>query len=138
MAARSELSSLSAGLLIYEWLTKDEAVMAIANKVFPVISEEGAQLPYVCYRRASREAVSTKQQAGPSTIGMEINCYAATYPQSVALAEAVRKAMDGYQYEYCDQEGDSLLVCKSCILSDTEESWADDAYIQNLLFTMKF
>ena len=138
MAARSELTSLSAGLLIYEWLTTDEAVMAIANKVFPVISEEGAQLPYICYRRASQESTLIKGVApGPDAVSVEIVCYAANYPQSVALAEAVRKAMEGYQYDYQDGEGNTLLVAKSCVLSDAEEGWADDAYAQNLIFTLK-
>ena len=44
-------TSLSAGVIIRDILTKDAEVSRIAKKVFPVVVDS-AQLPYVAYRRS--------------------------------------------------------------------------------------
>ena len=137
MAARSHsLTVLSAGLLIYDILSSDEGLKAAGcGKVFPVVSEEGAQLPYVCYRRASVQNTPVKGAREADTATVEIACYAASYAEGVGLAEAVLAALDGLQAVYEDDAGDSLTA-RSIQLSDAEEAWADGAYIQTLTFTI--
>lgn len=136
MAAQSKMTSLSAGLLIYDLLSTDEGVMEVANKVFPIVSEEGARLPYICYRRGSNEDRAVKTLAGADTAVIEILCYADNYAHSVKMAEAVRKAADGVQYRYDAPDGQSL-VARSIQMTDAEEGWQDDAYMQSLVFTVK-
>lgn len=137
MDARSHrLTVLSAGLLMYDILSDDEGLKAAGcSKVFPVVSEEGAQLPYVCYRRAAVQATAVKGCRGSDTATMEVACYASSYAGSVALAEAVLAALDGFQAVYGDGEGNTLTA-RYIQLSDAEESWADEAYIQTLTFTI--
>lgn len=136
MDARSHsLTVLSAGLLLYDILSDDEGLKAAGcSKVFPVVSEEGAQLPYVCYRRAAVQATAVKGSRGSDTATMEVACYASSYAGSVALAEAVLAALDGFQAVYGDGEGRNTLTARYIQLSDAEESWADEAYIQTLTF----
>lgn len=122
-------TSLSAGEIIRAVLTSDETVMGIVTKVFPVATDE-ARLPYVMYRRANMEQVPSKG-FGADTVGIEVTCYAEQYTQSVELAEAVRAALDGKQAEI-----DGLRM-RSCVLTDSEEAWEDDAYVQQLVFTIK-
>jgi hypothetical protein len=122
-------TSLSAGEIIRAVLTSDETVMGIVTKVFPVATDE-AKLPYVMYRRAHMEQVPTKG-IGADTVGIEVTCYAEQYTQSVELAEAVRAALDGKQASI-----DGLSM-RSCHLTDSEEAWEDDAYVQQLIFTIK-
>lgn len=122
-------TSISAGEIIRSVLTSDEEVMAIATKVFPVVTDE-AKLPYVMYRRAHMEQLPTKG-IGADTVGIEVTCYAEQYTQSVELAEAVRAALDGKQASI-----DGLSM-RSCHLADSEEAWEDDAYVQQLIFTIK-
>jgi hypothetical protein len=122
-------TSLSAGEIIRTVLTSDETVMGIVTKVFPVATDE-AKLPYVMYRRAHMEQVPTKG-IGADTVGIEVTCYAEQYTQSVELAEAVRAALDGKQASI-----DGLSM-RSCHLTDSEEAWEDDAYVQQLIFTIK-
>ena len=55
--------------------------------------------------------------------------------QPVALAEAVLTALDGFQAVSVDGEGNTLAA-RYMQLSDAEESWADEAYIQTLTFTI--
>lgn len=136
MAARSHrLTVLSAGLLIYDILSEDEGLKAAGcRKVFPVVSEEGAQLPYVCYRRAAVTNAAVKGSRGPDTATVEVACYASSYAEGVGLAEAVLAALDGLQAVYEDDEGNTLTA-RSVGLTDAEETWADGAYIQTLTFT---
>ncbi len=137
MDAQSNMTSLSVGLLIKDLLSTDEGVMAVANKVFPVISEAGAKLPYICYRRGANDDRGVKNLSGADTTTVEVLCYAATYEQSILMAEAVRKAADGVQYRYDDAESGQSLVARSIQMTDAEEGWQDDAYIQSLIFTVK-
>lgn len=123
-------SSLSAGEIIRAVLTQDEAVSALTTKVFPVVADE-AKLPYIVYRRSNLEQTPLKSTRGADTVGIEVLCFTEQYAPGVALAEAVRSALDGKQAEI---EG---LVMRSCYLTDSEEAWQDDAFVQQLNFTIK-
>ena len=123
-------TSLSAGEIIREILSSDPEVAARTNKIFPV-AVDNADLPYVLYRRVQLEQVPVKDRRGADTVGIEIMCYTAQYTEGVELAEAVRAALDGRQAEL-----DGLRM-RSCFLSDSEEAWQDDAYVQQLIFTVK-
>lgn len=123
-------SSLSAGEIIRAMLIKDSEVMVRVNKVFPVV-EDKADLPYIVYRRTQLEQDPTKAGRGADTVGIEILCYTAGYTEGVELAEAVRSALDNRQGE---TDG---LVMRSCYLTDSEEAWQDDAYVQQLVFNVK-
>lgn len=123
-------SSLSAGEIIRAVLVEDPEVSARTGKVYPVV-EDSAELPYIVYRRTQLEQALVKGQRGADTVGIEVLCYTQHYTEGVELAEAVRDALDGKQAEV---DG---LVMRSCYLSDSEEAWQDDAYLQQLVFTLK-
>lgn len=123
-------SSLSAGEIIRAMLIADSEVMAHTSKVFPVV-EDKAELPYIVYRRTQLEQTPTKAGHGADTVGIEILCYTAGYTEGVELAEAVRSALDNRQGE---TDG---LAMRSCYLTDSEEAWQDDAYVQQLVFNVK-
>jgi hypothetical protein len=123
-------TSLSAGIIIRDILTRDADVNRIATKVFPVVTEK-ATLPYVAYRRARLDHKPVKGSQGSDTAIIEINCYGKTYEQSITLAEAVRAALDNVKGEK------SGLTMRSCYLSDGEEFYEDDAYVQGLTFSVQ-
>lgn len=126
MEANCSKSSLSAGEIIRAVLA-GSPVGVMATKIFPVMMDN-AVLPYVSYRRISLEHSPVKGRRGPDKVGIEVSCFAAGYPASLELAEAVRNALDGRQAEH---EG---LVMRSCVLTDSSEEWQDDAFIQTLIF----
>lgn len=136
MVANYKATSLSAGLLIRDLLLADEAVAALTSKVFPVISEEGATLPYICYRRNSMEQTAAKNVAGADMVTLDVICYTSDYASGVRIAEAVRGALDGVQARYTDEEG-ADMTARSIKLVDSEEGWEDDAYMQVLTFSLK-
>lgn len=123
-------TSLSAGEIIRSILISDGEVSARVKKVFPVV-EDSAELPYIVYRRTQLEQNPVKGRVGADTVGIEILCYTEHYTEGVELAEAVRAALDDVQGE---SDG---LVMRSCYLSDSEEGWQDDAFVQQLVFNVK-
>ncbi len=124
-------SSLSAGAVIRNILLSDEEVKKRANKVFPIVIDK-ATLPYILYRRASLQHSPTKAGLpGADTVTMEVVCYTARYADGVELAEAVRAALD---YKQGERDG---VTMRSCVLTDSEEGYEDDAFLQQLIFQVK-
>lgn len=123
-------SSLSAGEIIRAVLTSDPEVTARAKKVYPVV-EDTAELPYVVYRRTQLDQGQVKGRRGNDNVTIEVLCYTKGYTEGVELAEAVRDALDN---KTAESDG---LVMRSCYLTDSEEAWQDDAYLQVLVFNVK-
>lgn len=123
-------TSLSAGEVIRAALLDDKDVMARVNKIFPVVADS-AELPYISYRRAGFEQNPQKAGApGADAIQLEVLCFTARYTEGVELAEAVRAALDHATIT----QGDLRL--RSCTLTDSEEAYQDDAFVQQLVFTV--
>lgn len=123
-------TSLSAGEVIRAALLDDKNVMARVNKIFPVVADS-AELPYISYRRAGFEQNPQKAGApGADSIQLEVLCFTARYTEGVELAEAVRAALDHVTITH-----DGLRL-RSCTLTDSEEAYQDDAFVQQLVFTV--
>jgi hypothetical protein len=120
---------LSAGTAVYEVLS--ERLQKKVTRVFPVVTDE-AILPYVCYHREALETAAAKNAQSADTATIVVDCYAATYNASVALAEAVREALDNVSITTS-----AGLNVRSSYLVDAAESWTDDAYVQSLTFKLR-
>lgn len=123
-------SSISVGEIVRHVLMEDIQVSSRVRKIFPVVVDN-ATLPYIVYRRSSMTQDPAKQERGADTVMMQIICYTKDYQSGVELAETVRDALDG---KWAEHEG---LRMRSCTLTDCQESWVDNAYVQNLIFTIK-
>lgn len=133
----SELTSISAGLWVYKALSSSGELMRVCGKVFPVVSEAGAQLPYVCYRKASNASLPVKRGRSSDAVSVDVACYARTYAESVGMAEVVRGVLEGGGTEdYVDASGRRLAVA-GALLVDCAEGWADDAYVQTMTFEIR-
>lgn len=123
-------TSLSAGEVIRAALLDDKDVMARVNKIFPVATDS-AELPYISYRRAGFEQNPQKAGApGADSIEFEVLCFTAHYTEGVELAEAVRAALDHTTITH------GGLRLRACTLTDSEEAYQDDAFVQQLVFTV--
>lgn len=122
-------TSLSAGLIIRALLLENPKILGKVKKVFPLVIRE-CDLPYIAYRRVSLSQDVTKS-GGADTIRIEVICYAKTYEESVSIAEEVRRTLEFRQKEFSD------MYLRQCYLFDSSEMWADDAYIQRLIFQVK-
>lgn len=124
-------TSLSAGAIIRAVLMEDAEVSARTNKIFPVATDS-AELPYILYRRTSLSGTAQKSGSPVNDeIQLEVICFAARYGESVELAEAVRAALDHVTAEH---EGMRLRFCH---LIDSEEAYQDDAFVQQLVFSVR-
>lgn len=124
-------TSLSAGAIIRAVLLEDPEVAARTNKVFPVATDS-AELPYILYRRSSLAARPQKSgQPGADEIQIEVICFTERYGEGVELAEAVRAALDHVSAEH------NGMCLRSCYLSESEEAYQDDAFVQQLVFSVK-
>ena len=127
-------SSLSAGEIIRAVLIEDPEVSARVKKVYPVV-EDSAELPYIVYRRTQLEQLPIKGNGNGNRVSdmvaIEVLCYTEGYTEGVELAEAVRAALDN------KTAASGGLVMRSCYLTDSEESWQADAYVQKMIFTIK-
>lgn len=88
--------SLEASL--YSFLTGDAGIAAIIDaRVFPGVIPQGSDQPCIVYNKQSR----SRQQLFCGTDGLlttrvDIDCYAASYRQSVLLANAVTAALQDF------------------------------------------
>lgn len=124
-------TSLSAGAIIRAVLLEDAEVAERTNKVFPVATDS-AELPYILYRRTSLSANPQKcGLPGADEIQIEVICFTERYSEGVELAEAVRAALDQVTAEH-----DGMRM-RSCYLIDSDETYQDDAFVQQLVFSVK-
>ena len=124
-------TSISIGEAINDLLSSDKTLVSAVTKIFPVVTDK-ADLPYVAYRRVKTEQISVKgYRTGCETVTVQVNSYAASYEKSIAIAEMVRQILDGVQY---DKNG---IFIRSSVLSSSEETWENDAFVQKLIFEFK-
>ncbi|MCD8265557.1 MAG: DUF3168 domain-containing protein [Prevotellaceae bacterium] len=131
MAANKSI--LSAGEILRNVLASDEGVSAVTSKIFPVVVEDAAVLPYIAYSRQGLDSQAVKTGRPADTAQIEVACYAASYAGSVDLAEAVRDALEGLQTE---PDGNGFRI-RSCHLTDATENIGDGCYVQYLTFTVR-
>ena len=125
-------TSISAGYIIADMLSNDETLQGLGiTDVFPIVSERDANLPYISYQRTSMSQQGVKTGMGADTAQITVTCFAAEYEESLEIAEAVRAALDGKQAANED------MRMRSCFMDGSSENWADDAYIQELVFNVK-
>lgn len=125
-------TSLSAGDIIYRILKDDSDIDGMVTAIYPVVEPVEAVCPYIAYRRTDLDANPQKAgQPGADTVQIAVNCYALDYEDSVDLAEMVREALDYRTYLLGD------LRMRSCYLSSSSENIQGDAFVQELIFTIK-
>lgn len=123
-------TSLSAGESVRALLLSDEDVSAITPQIIPVAVAPETRLPYIVYRRTDLATTQTKSgYVAADGVMIEVMCCAATYAQSVSLAEAARYALEKRQ-----PSPEGCVAIRGIALASSEEVYEGDAYIQSLTF----
>ena len=112
------------GSKIKEILTNDsEVTNYINNKVFPIVANNGTDIPFVIYRRYNYEPQSNKDYKGESA-EFEVRVVANKYEDSVKIADAVGDALNDYK----DNDVEQIRLITS------NEDYLDEVFVQTLNF----
>jgi hypothetical protein len=62
-------------------------------RAYPVLAPAGVALPYLTWQRIASEAAELAGRASGERISVQVDCWAKTYDDAAALADAVRAAI---------------------------------------------
>ncbi len=109
---------------LYNVVTGDAGVSAIiGTRMHPNVAPQGETLPYVVYTRITAANSShgiSLDRGGLREILFQVNCYAATYSEIDALADAIRLAVDTTAKTAAGQ------TWQACHVVDMRDEWAWD------------
>lgn len=123
------MTTIQIGKVINALLNADRALSEmIGNRVFPLVSKEGTQYPFVVYRRNSVTPTYCKDGLASETASVDIVIASNTYTNSIEVADRVRAAIDKRACVFQD------TTVSNIEMTTAEEDFVDDTYIQTLNF----
>lgn len=88
-------TGLSIGEELYGILSADSGVAElIGHRIFPIVADEGTMMPYVAYHTQSVTPYYSKDGVEGEVAQVIVNMYGDEYRDVVAVAEAVRRAVE--------------------------------------------
>ena len=120
------MQSIRIGKTILAALKQNAGLQSIVNdNIFPLVVKDGVKGPFVVYRRPGLSMTHNKD-ANMAYATIEIACVAYDYSTSVDIASHVLSTITRRNID-----------CATNITLDTaSEEYSDDAYVQNLTFTI--
>lgn len=123
------MTTIQIGKVINALLNADRSLSEmIGNRVFPIVSKEGTQYPFVVYRRNSVTPTYCKDGLASETASVDIVIASNTYTDSIEVADRVRAAIDKRACVFQD------TTVSNIEMTTAEEDFVDDTYIQTLNF----
>lgn len=123
------MTTIQIGKVINALLNADRGLSEmIGNRVFPLVSKEGTQYPFVVYRRNSVTPTYCKDGLASETASVDIVIASNTYTNSIEVADRVRAAIDKRACVFQD------TTVSNIEMTTAEEDFVDDTYIQTLNF----
>lgn len=121
------------GEALYSFLSADDNVIALVeDRIYPAQNAEIGQLPCIVYQQISGPRAHSLQGASACAHPrMQLNCFAATYLEAKQLADAVRKAIDGYKGIWL------TLDIYGVILLNELDVYEDDPQIHRVILDFK-
>nr|DAQ36136.1 MAG TPA: hypothetical protein [Caudoviricetes sp.] len=125
--------SLSIGAHIYEKLASSASLKELVeDKIFPLSTVQETTFPFILYKRNSLVPNVTKDRyATGDNVEVEIVVADNKYLRSVAIAEEVRSLIERKTGEY------KMFSVVDAVLISTDESFAEDTFIQRLIFSFE-
>lgn len=118
---------LRVGKSINHLLTNSDVNTIVNGRIFPIIADQGTAYPFITYRRNGSGNDSNKDSIYEDTTTVELVIASVSYQESMDIAVKVREALEKKRY---DNIKDIRLV-------DASEDYVSEAFIQNLVFTIK-
>lgn len=121
--------SLQIGKVIYHILSNDTGIVdKVENKIYPLVADVDTTFPFIVYRRTKVVPADSKDRFVYSEdIYVEVIVASDKYNEGVEIADLVRDSLQKGKYN----------DIKDIQLSDADEEYKEDTFIQNLTFKIK-
>ena len=121
--------SLQIGKAIYHILSNDKDVVdKVQNKIYPLIADVDTTFPFIIYKRTGIEPADSKDRFIYSEdVYVDVVIASDKYNESIEIADLVRTALLQGSYD----------GIKDINLTDADEDYIEDTFIQNLTFKIK-
>lgn len=121
--------SLQIGKAIYHILSNDtDVVDRVQNKIYPLIADVDITFPFIIYKRTGITPADSKDRFIYSEdVYVDIVIASDKYNESIEIADLVRTALLKGGYD----------GIKDIDLTDADEDYIEDTFIQNLTFKIK-
>lgn len=102
---------------VLSMLTADSELAEMVNGVFPIVAEQGTDLPFITYRTQSSEDTRHKDGVEPTRAVVRIVVAARFYKSLMEISERVREVMEtdsdytltGWSEDYNDEAQQTYL-----------------------------
>ncbi len=109
----------------------EELTAKVGDRMFPVALSAETKFPFICYERSSVAPLRTKDiRSGEDAVTVDVYVFSDNYKESVQVAELVRKALD------CTGGIYNTFRVTECYMEDAMESFAENVYMQQLVFNL--
>lgn len=121
--------SLQIGKAIYHILSNDtDVVDRVQNKIYPLIADVDTTFPFIIYKRTGITPADSKDRFIYSEdVYVDVVIASDKYNESIEIADLVRTALLKGGYD----------GIKDIDLTDADEDYIEDTFIQNLTFKIK-
>ena len=121
--------SLQVGKAIYHILSNDvDVVDRVQNKIYPLVADVDTTFPFIIYKRTGIIPADSKDRFIYSEdVYVDVVIASDKYNESIEIADSVRTALLEGTYE----------GIKDISLTDADEDYIEDTFIQNLTFKIK-
>lgn len=124
--------SLQVGKAIYSLLSSNQQLVSMVDgNIFPLIAEINTTFPFIVYKREAITPQYTKDYWTSDEVLINVMVASNDYVESIEIADLVRQSLDQKKGEY------SGITIKDIRLTQADEDFIDDTYIQYLTFKIK-
>ena len=124
--------SLQVGKAIYTLLSSNQQLVSMVDgNIFPLIAEINTTFPFIVYKREAITPQYTKDYWTSDEVMINIMVASDDYVESIEIADLVRQSLDQKKGEY------SGIKIRDLRLTQADEDFIDDTYIQYLTFKIK-
>lgn len=121
--------SLQVGKVIYNILSGDANIVdRVESKIYPLVADIDTTFPFIVYRRTKVVPAESKdRQTYDKDIYVEIIVASDKYEEGVEIADLVRSTLQKGNYK----------DIREIRLSDADEEYKEDVFLQNLTFKIR-
>ena len=127
------INTLKINKYIRKFLIENKELVKIvkATQMFPILANQNTKFPFITYQRTAVFSSYQKDGLTEDKITLEIIAVSDDYTQSIEIASLIRDTLEMKRFH------DSDITIYSMLLESVHEEFADNAYIQRLVFEIK-